>query len=112
MSLLSFGRKFGGNFEEKYERKDLYKKKDENKNKICTPLVIDDNPALPPMTKIINKHKDILSLDKELLKIIPKESIFVSYRSPRNIKDIIINSKLHNTEGEQTEKNIKLTYSH
>ena len=75
---------------------DSSKKKDENQNKTCTPLVIDDNPALPPMTKIINKHKNILSLDGELTKVIPKDSIFVSYRSPRNIKDLLISSKLKN----------------
>ena len=83
---------------ETYERQELYKKKDANNNKICTPLVIDDNPSLPPMTKIINKHKNILLLDQELLKIIPNESIFVSYRSPKNIKDLVMNSKLRNTE--------------
>ena len=83
---------------EQIERRQLYKKKDENQNKTCTPLVIDDNPALPPMTKIINKHKNILSLDGELTKVIPKDSIFVSYRSPRNIKDLLISSKLKNND--------------
>ena len=33
-------------------------------------------------------------MDSELLKVIPKESIFVSYRSPKNIKSLLINSKL------------------
>ena len=90
---------------EEIERRQLYKKKDENINKTCTPLVIDDNPTLPPMTKIINKHKNILSLDGELLKVIPKDSIFVSYRSPKNIKDLLISSRLKNID--QQSENIE-----
>ena len=83
---------------EKMDRRQLYAKKDDTTNKTCTPLVIDENPLLPPMTKIIQKHKNILSMDPELLKVIPKESIFVSYRSPKNIKDLLISSKLRNID--------------
>ena len=79
---------------ESMERQNLYSKKENSNQKQCSPIVIEDNPALPPMNKIINKHKYILELDEELKKIIPKDSIFVSYRSAKNVKDILISSKL------------------
>ena len=85
---------------EDIDRKTLYSKK-EKKHKECTPLVIDDNPALPHMSKIINKYKYILELDTDLQSIIQKDSIFVSYRSPKNIKDILISSKLKEQKQQQ-----------
>ena len=63
---------------EEIDRRQLYAKKTDNGNKTCTPLVIDDNPKLPPMTKIINNNINILTLDANLLKIIPKD-IFPKY---------------------------------
>ena len=42
---------------EEIDRQQLYAKKTDDRNKTCTPLVIDDNPKLPPMTKIINNNK-------------------------------------------------------
>ena len=91
---------------EEIDRKQLYAKKTDNNNKTCTPLVIDDNPTLPPMTKIINNNKNVLSLDPQLLEIVPKDSIFVSYRAPKNIKDLLINSKLRNFD-QQPEQHIE-----
>ena len=46
------------------------------------------------MTKIINTHKHILDLDPLLNKVIPSSSVFVSHRSAKNLKDILISSKL------------------
>ena len=60
----------------------------------CYPLIIDFNPALPNMTKIINKHKYLLGLDPELIKVIPTNSIFVTFRRAKNIQDILVHSKL------------------
>ena len=78
---------------EKLNRKTLYKQKSANtEKKICLPLIIDTNPALPPVAKIINKHKSILALDPHLNKVIPSNSIFVSYRSAKTIKDLLISS--------------------
>ena len=50
------------------ERQNLYSKKENSSQKQCSPIVIENNPALPPMNKIINKHKYILELDEELKK--------------------------------------------
>ena len=52
---------------EEIDRQQLYAKKTESNSKTCTPLVIDDNPTLPPMTKIINRNKNVLSLDPQLV---------------------------------------------
>ena len=82
---------------EKLDRINLYSVKPEglNKNtKVCLPLVIDTNPALPDMSKIINKHKYLLDIDSNLAKIIPSSSVFVSHRSAKTIKDLLISSKL------------------
>ena len=81
---------------EKLDRKSLYaiKPLDKENNKLCLPLVIDTNQALPDMSKIINKHKYILELEPKIVKIIPPKSLFVSHRSAKNLKAILISSKL------------------
>ena len=66
---------------EEIDRQQLYAKKTESTKKRCMPLVTHDNPTLPPMTNIINKNKNVLSLDQQLIEIVPRESIFVSYPS-------------------------------
>ena len=91
---------------EEMDRRQLYARKADSSNKTCTPLVIDNNPTLPPMTKIINNNKNVLSLDPQLLEIVPKDSIFVSYRAPKNIKDLLISSKLQNFD-QQPEQTIE-----
>ena len=42
----------------------------------------------------MNKYKYLLDLDQELQSIIPKESIFVSFRAAPRLKDLLIHSKL------------------
>ena len=79
---------------ENLDRKSLYSIKESQPQKECVPLVMDYNPALPPLNKIIYKHKYILKLDNELSKIINPENIFVSYRSNKSIKDMLICNKL------------------
>ena len=83
---------------ETLDRKSLYSIKENQPLKQCLPLVIDYNPSLPPLSKIINKHKYILSLDNKLEKIINPENIFVSYRSNKTIKEILISNKLKSVE--------------
>ena len=53
------------------------------------PLVCDFNPALPPIGKILNQHKDIVELDPIFKKAIPTNKVFVSYRGNKAIKDFI-----------------------
>ena len=81
---------------EKLNRSSLYAVKvdKENENKLCLPMVMDTNPSLPNMSKIINKYKNLLELDPKLSKIIPSTSIFVSHRSAKTLKDLLISSKL------------------
>ena len=82
---------------EKLNRKDLiYKtnKTSASKNTRNFPLVCDFNPALPPVGKIINKHKYLLKLHSELTKVIIPERIFVSYRGNKTLKNLIVPSKL------------------
>ena len=81
---------------EKLDRSSLYAVREDKENKLCLPLVVDTNPALPNMTKIINQYKYILNLDSKLSKVIPSSSIFVSHRSAKTLKDLLISSKIPN----------------
>ena len=64
---------------ENLDRSKMYNVKEiENNTKICIPLVMDTNPPLPNITKILNKRKHILSLDPKFTKCIPLNSIFVT----------------------------------
>ena len=58
------------------------------------------------MSAIINKHKYILDLDPSLHKIIPSESVFVSNRSAKTIKDMLISSKIPRGKSQNSTKNI------
>ena len=60
----------------------------------CYPLVCDFNPAYPPVGRIINKNKFLLKLDPLLVKTIPPEKIFVSYRGNKTIKELLVPSKM------------------
>ena len=46
------------------------------------------------MTRIINTHKHILDLDPVLCNVIPSSSVFVSHRSAKTLKGLLISSKL------------------
>ena len=81
---------------EKLSRYDLIHPTAKHKSTFtCIPFVMDYNPALPPMGKYINKHKHILEMDTELVRIINPDSIFISYRSNPTIKSIPVHSKLN-----------------
>ena len=51
------------------------------------------NPRLPPMSSIIKKHIDILSLTEETAKLFHKDSLFVSYKMEKNILSLITKNK-------------------
>ena len=65
----------------------------EDKNKKFFPLTIKFNPKLPNMSKIINKHKHILSLNPETNSIFPANSILVTYKNERNINSLLTTNK-------------------
>ena len=57
------------------------------------PLVLDYNPILPDIQKVIQKHAHLLRSSPELLEIFPSKSIFPAYRRTKNLKDILAPSK-------------------
>ena len=65
------------------------------------PLVTDFNQGLPNIGAILNQHKQILSLDSELCKVINPDNIFPSYRGTKTIKDLLIHSKLSPLSAEE-----------
>ena len=77
----------------------------ESKSSRCFPLVCDFNPALPNVTKVLNKHKYILELDDNLKGIIPSSSIFASFRKCQTIQDMLVNSKLKPSQISNNNKN-------
>ena len=62
-------------------------------DKLCNPLVISYNPALPDVPHIINKHKHLVDLDPIMSEHIPSSSIIVSFTRAKNLKDILTHSK-------------------
>ena len=88
---------------EKLEQKDrelcigvdsVYEASVETVEKRVLPLVCEFNPGLPNVGGVLAKHKHILSLDDELLKVINPDKIFASYRGAKTIQDLLIHSKL------------------
>ena len=77
-------------------RKDLYSVKPDakNKGKGVTPLVMDNNPALPHVSSIIHRHKHLLEKDESLKTIIPPVSVFaVSCRKNKTIGGMLIHNR-------------------
>ena len=62
-------------------------------NDRCFPLVTTFNPRLPNVSKFINKHKHILTLDSELSKLIQPDKVFASFRGCTTIGDTLISSR-------------------
>ena len=54
----------------------------------------DFNPGLPNIGGILDEHRHILFLDKELCKDINPSNIFALYRGAKILKDSLIHSKL------------------
>ena len=63
------------------------------------PLVMDYNPILPDIQKIIQKHAHLLSSLPELLEIFPSKLMFPAYRRTKNLKDILAPSKFCGDRG-------------
>ncbi|KAL5247624.1 hypothetical protein ACHWQZ_G019491 [Mnemiopsis leidyi] len=57
------------------------------------PLVIKFNPRLPPMSKFINRHLNVLELTNQTKSLFNKSSLFVSYRMEKNILNMITSNK-------------------
>ena len=57
------------------ERSELLKKRIKPNKKVL-PLVLDYNPLLPDIQKIIKKHAHLLRSSPELVEIFPSKSIF------------------------------------
>ena len=74
------------------ERSELLKKYVKPDKKVF-PLVLDYNPILPYIQKVIKKHVHLLRSSPELLEIFPSRSIFPVYRRTKNLKDILAPSK-------------------
>ena len=68
-------------------------KKNVKPDKIVFPLVLDYNPVLPDIQRVIKKNVNLLSLSPELLENFPPKSIFPAYRRTKNLKDIFAHSK-------------------
>jgi len=69
-----------------------------NREKIATPrkcpLVLDYNPILPDISKILRKHSHLLSSNPALKEIFPVGSIIPAYRRTKNLKELVSPSKL------------------
>ena len=68
-------------------------KKNVKSNKKVFPLVLDYNPILPDIQRVIQKHAHLLKSSPELSEIFPSKSIFPAYRRTKNLKDILAPSR-------------------
>ena len=55
--------------------------------------MLDYNPILPDIQRVIQRHVHLLRSSPELLEIFPAKSIFPAYRRTKNLKDILAPSK-------------------
>jgi len=89
------------------ERSELLKKRIKPDKKVI-PLVLDYNPILPDIQKIIKKHAYLLRSSPELIGIFSPKSIFPAYRRTKNLKELLAPSKLSsNTVGNQNSEEAK-----
>ena len=70
-------------------RAELLKKKVKPAKKVF-PLVLDYNPILPDIQKVIKKHFYLLQSSPEVKEIFPSNSIFPAYRRTRNLKEMLV----------------------
>ena len=66
------------------------------------PLIIKFNPRLPPMAKYMRQHMDILSMTPESDKLFNKDSLFVTYKMEKNIKNLITKNKFKSADNNPT----------
>ena len=55
--------------------------------------MLDYNPILPDIQRVIQRHVHLLRSSPKLLEIFPSKSIFPAYRRNKNFKDILAPSK-------------------
>lgn len=75
-------------------RNELLKPATRNKNKRkVTPLVIDYNPNLPEVGRIIQDNLHILHSTPLMREIFPDRNIITAFRRPKNLKELVAPSK-------------------
>ena len=55
--------------------------------------MLDYNPLLPDIQKIIKKHAHLLRSSPELVEIFPSKSIFPAYHRTKNLKELLAPSR-------------------
>ena len=73
-------------------RAELLRKKVKPAKKVF-PLVLDYNPILPDIQKVVKKHFCLLQFSPEVKEIFPCKSIFPAYRRAKNLKGMLAPSK-------------------
>ena len=74
--------------------------------KINFPLVLDYNPILRDIQKVIKKHFYLLQPSPEVKEIFPSKSIFAAYRRTKNLREMMAPSKFRLTSNRnQREEN-------
>ena len=72
-------------------RSDLLETKPKTKKNVI-PLVLDYNPRMPDISKIIHQHLSLLNTS-ELRNIFPSKTIMPAFRRTKNLKDLLAPSK-------------------
>ena len=80
----------------KIDWKNALKKKEKRKESRI-PLVVSYHPDLPPFGRIINKHWPTLQSKKRLKKVFKNRPI-VSYKRPRNLRDMLVKATFNYEE--------------
>ena len=84
-------------------REDLLAPTNKESKKIF-PLVLDYNPNLPSIGKILNSHKQLIYNSPSLSNIFPEGSIIPSFRRPKNIKEILARPRKINVNDNDSDK--------
>ena len=103
---------FDAQFEKAFniDRSELLKKRIKPDKKVI-PLVLDYNPMLPDIQKIIKKHAYLLLSSPELIGIFPSKSIFPAYRRTKNLKELLAPPKLSSKkDGRRSEQLARTKY--
>ena len=79
-------------------RPELLTKKNKSDKKVF-PLVLDYNPILPDIQKVIRKHLHLLHSSSHIKEIFPAKSIFPAYRRTKNLKETLAPSKFRSGMG-------------
>ena len=71
----------------------MEKPNEKTMNSRCYPLVSTFHPNLPNVSKIINKHKYILNIDKKVADVIKPDNVFASFRRNKSLGDSLVHSR-------------------